>query len=144
MSAINPNHPMSQLATENTLKFLACVIWKLRKHCPNLAVEITTQDMQQLAEVFMSNGQRGTVACIGRGDRVVLQLVDEISGKELLQQHGDENSPAAVMMSRVLAARKRIPALANRLRHDADVGGVGKPLAYDIAEILELLTWEPT
>jgi len=143
MSAVNPMHPMSQLAVENAQKLLACVIWKLRKHCPNLAVEITEKDMEQLADVFMSNGQQGNIAVIGKGDRIVLQLIDSVSGKALIQQHGDENSPNAVMMTKCLAARKRAPVVANRLRHDSNVSTVGKPLAREAAEILELLTWEP-
>ncbi len=136
---------MSQIATENATKFIACIIWKLRRHCPNLAVEITQQDMAQLAEVFMANGQQGVVACIGKKDRIVLQLLDGLTGKALAADAKlDENSPNALGMQRMLVARKRAAALANRLRHDADVASVSKALAYDAAEILELLVWEPT
>lgn len=143
MSIVNPEHPMSAVAVENAQKLLACVIWKLRAHCPNLAVEISSRDMQQMAEVFMSNGQKGNLAVIGKGDRIILQLVDSASGKMLLQQHGDENHPHAVMMKKALEARKRLPALANRLRHDADLKTLGKALAYDVADVLDLLMWEP-
>lgn len=73
----------------------------------------------------------------------MLQLVDEASGKLLRQQHGDENHPNAVMMKKVLEARKRLPALANRLRHDVNVKTVDKHLAYDVAEVLDLMAWEP-
>src|SRR5258706_7163791 len=143
MSAVNPEHPMTAVAVENAKKLLACVIWRLRAHCPNLAVELSSRDMQQMSDVFMSNGQQGTLAVIGKGDRIILQLVDRASGKVLLQQHGDENHPNAVMMKKVLEARKRLPALANRLRHDADLKTLGKDLAYDVAEVIDLLLWEP-
>ena len=145
MNSVNREHPMTQLLQENATKFIACIIWKLRRHCPNLAIEITTQDMEQLANVFMAHGQRGIVACIGKHDRVVLQLLDQVSGKALAADAKlDENSPNARGMQRAIAARKRAAAIANRLRHDADVAAVGKPLAYDAAEVLDLLVWEPT
>lgn len=139
--SLNPNHPMSQFAQENATKLLALIIWKLRKHCPNLAVEISTGDMEQLASVFSHSGQVPVVACIGRKDGITLQLVDEASGKMLVEQLGDENSPNAKMMSRCMEARKRAPIVADKLLQFRNVND--KELAREAAEILKLLTWEP-
>jgi len=144
MSALNPQHPMSQFGQENALKFLALVIWKLRKHCPNLALEITQQDMEQLAEVFMANGQRGVVAIIGKRDSVVLQLMDEATGKALSTPANDENSPNAKMMRQMLDARKRAQSVADRLLAAGHPEYVDKALLREAADILKLLTWEPT
>lgn len=49
MTSLNPEHPMSQLATENAMKFLMLAIWKLRRHLPNLQIEITEEDMASLS-----------------------------------------------------------------------------------------------
>jgi hypothetical protein len=144
MNSQNPNHPMSQIAAQNATKFIAAIIWKLRKHCPNLAVEITIKDLEELATVFCSNGQHGNVACIGKKDRIVLQLIDDDTGKMLLADPtGNEHSKVAQEMRLMLEARAAAPRLANRLRHDADVGAIRSDLAYEAAGVLERLTWEP-
>lgn len=147
MDQLNPNHPMSKFGSENAVKFIACMIWKLRAHCPNLAVEITAQDMAELANVFMRDGQRGMVACIGKKEAVVLQLVDQQTGQALIADPAlDENSPNAKMMRNMLRARKRAPAVASKLLqflNTTDLGINDIELVRDAAEILKLLTWDP-
>lgn len=133
---------MSQFGQDNAIKFIACIIWKLRRHCPNLAVEITTEDMRQLAEVFMANGQMGIVSCTGKADRIVLQLVDQQTGEMIRADKTlDENSPSAKMMARVLEARRRAPEVSARLLQFRNVND--KDLMREAADLLRLLTWEP-
>lgn len=142
MTSLNPNHPMSQFGADNAIKFIACIIWKLRRHCPNLAVEITAEDMRQLAEVFMANGQTGIVSVTGKRDCVVPQLVDQQTGQMLVADKKlDENSHNARMMARCMDARKRAPGIADRLLkfRNAD----DPELRKEAAEALRLLTWEP-
>lgn len=142
MTSLNPNHPMTQFGQENAVKFIACIIWKLRRHCPNLAIEITTDDMRQLAEVFMANGQMGIVSVRGKAEGIVLQLVDQQTGEMLVADKTlDENSHNARMMAKCVDARKRAPGIADRLLkfRNAD----DPELRKEAAEALRLLTWEP-
>jgi hypothetical protein len=141
---LNPNHPMAQFAQENAVKFLACIIWKLRAHCPNLSVEITTQDMAEVAAVFFNSGKNGHLACRGKKDSVVLQLVDQETGEALAADPTmDELSPNAVMMRKCMAARKRAPELAERMLRPGIRNVNDEELMREAAEVLKLLTWEP-
>lgn len=140
MRSLNPNHPMSQFAQANAATFIAAMIWKLRQHCPNLAVELTTEDLAELGRVFNADGQCGAVTCRGEGDRIILQLVDQATGRMLMADKAlDEDSPNAKTMKFVLQARGRAQWVADRLL----LANAGDPLCVEAAEILKLLTWEP-
>jgi hypothetical protein len=148
MAAVNPGHPMSQIAEENATTFIAAMIWKLRKHCPNLAVELTQKDLEELGRVFNSGGQRGTIVCIGKSDRIILQLVDGASGRALAADDSlNENSDNAKTMRRMLDARARAPSVAARLAvlpARSSVSSADRLLVDEAVEILKLLTWEPS
>lgn len=137
---------MSQLASENAMKFLMLAIWKLRKHLPNLQVEITNDDMASLSLALYQNGKTPTLAFKGKANSVEIQIVDADSGKLLLLADGNPNAPNAVMQQKCMDARTaQLPQkLANRLRHHADLGKLDKALAYEAAEMIDLLTWEPS
>ena len=141
MDKLNPGHPMSQFAEENAVKFIACMIWKLRAYCPNLSVELTTQDMSELANVFARDA---VVAFRGGKDSITLQLVDQRTGEALVADPAlDENSPNAVMMGKMMEARKRAPAVADLLLQYHNVSVADVELMEEAADILKLLTWEP-
>lgn len=140
--SLNPQHPMTQFGSENAIKFIALIIWKLRAHCPNLAITITVEDTKQLNEVFMANNQMAVVACRGLPQGVELQLVDQQTGQALvLDKALDENSHNARMMARCLEARKKAPALADKLTQFRNKDNTD--LVREAAEVLRLLTWEP-
>jgi len=141
VNSLNPKHPMSDLATQHALKFLALTIWKLRRHCPNLAIEITLQDMEALMRAFSHGGQQPVVAFIGKANSVTVQLVDAQSGRQLVIEKGDENSPNAKGMRKMLDARARAQSVADRL---LVFGGPDPALLREAADILKTLTWEPT
>lgn len=148
MSALNPEHPMSQIAEQHATTFIAAMIWKLRKHCPNLAIELTQKDLEEVGRVFSNSGQRGAVACIGKRDSITLQLVDGASGRVLAADDSlNENSENAKTMRRMLDARARAQSVAARLAvlpARSSVSSADRHLVDEAVEILKLLTWEPS
>lgn len=142
--ALNPDHPMVEFAGEHAVKFIGLMLWKLRRHCPNLAIEISASDMADFSRAFGQGNQHPVVAFTGRRDSVKLQLVDQHTGMVLLAQDGDPNAPNAKMMRRSMEARNRAQSVADRLLAHADNGPQIPPaLAREAAEILKLLVWEP-
>lgn len=132
---------MVDFASENALKLIALMLWKLRRHCPNLAVEITVADMEDFQRAFGQGNQHPVVAFAGRRDGVKLQLVDAQTGAMLVAQDGDQNSPNAKMMRRCMEARRRAQSVADRLL--AMEPTHKNALVLEAAEILKLLVWEP-
>lgn len=143
--ALNPDHPMAQLGSEHAIKFIGLMLWKLRRHCPNLACEITVADMQDFDRAFMQGNQTPVVAFIGKKEAITLQLVDAHSGQVLLIQDGDPNSPRAVMQRRFTQARGSAQAVIDRLvgLAKAKKHGPERHALEEAAESLRALTWEP-
>lgn len=135
--ALNPDHVMTRFAQENATKLIALLIWKLRRHIPNLQVELSIQDMQECTRAL----GRGVVAVTGKGDGLILQLVDTETGKALaLSADARIDNPAAVAMERMLVLRDQAPALAEKLRTQFRDGTLERDTVQSAIKALLLLS----
>lgn len=135
--ALNPDHVMTRFAQENATKLIALLIWKLRRHIPNLEVELTVADMQECSRSL----GRGVVAVLGKKDGIVLQLVDSETGRSIaMSEDARIDNPLAVAMERMLVLRDKAPALAEKLRTQFRDGTLERETVHAAVESLLVLS----